>query len=474
MNAEEQTTEPDRDAESKRPTRHAMIMRGVVTPIFGLLAVAAIVLGVLNATMWKPSAEITASASVTGTQYIVTDAGVLNLLDQNTTLTAESKSSSNQVCVALGPAKDVTGWIGQDSYQRVTGMSSWSELSVERAGMGNSGGSSSDTGSGSSPSDDSSDSSGTSGSAAGSTAGTAAGSTAKDEVAFKDSEMWTSVKCGKGSATLNVTKATGATVAIVDLGDEASDATVKLHWVRSQVPDFAMPFYLSGGLLAVIAVLCASVFAMPPHKRRNKRIIEGTAHEIVEAGLSFAERAERAAAGGTPSYPTAAANGGRKRRRHAGHRRGAKPAGESVAEERPQSPVIIDPASRNLVADQQHASAASTESPATVLAGSAEHAGNVSSDAAGVPGTSGTSESGTSAASAASAASAESGQSVAPNGTDGPRESRSSVASADADVESTSVITPDELQAYFARLARESQESNTNGDAQNDGQGESR
>lgn len=434
-------------------------MRGVVTPIFGLLAVTAIVLGVMNATMWKPSAEITASASVTGTQYIVTDAGVLNLLDQNTTLTAESKSSSDQVCVALGPAKDVTGWIGQDSYQRVTGMSSWSELSVERAGSGNSGGSSSS-------SDDSSDSSGTSGSAAGSTAGTAAGSTAKDEVAFKDSEMWTSIKCGKGSATLNITKATGATVAIVDLGDEASAATVKLHWVRSQVPDFAMPFYLSGGLLAVIAVLCASVFAMPPHKRRNKRIIEGTAHEIVEAGLSFAERAERAAAGGAPSYPTAAANGGRKRRRHAGHRRGAKPAGESVAEERPQSPVIIDPASRNLVADQQHASAASTESPAAVLAGSAEHAGNVSSDATGV--------SGASAASAASAASSESGQSAAPNGTDGPRESRSSVASADADVESTSVITPDELQAYFARLARESQESNTNGDAQNDGQGESR
>lgn len=435
-------------------------MRGVVTPIFGLLAVTAIVLGFLNATMWKPSAEITASASVTGTQYIVTDAGVLNLLDQNTTLTAESKSSSDQVCVALGPAKDVTGWIGQDSYQRVTGMSSWSELSVERAGSGDSGGSSSS-------SNGSSDSSGTSGSnAAGAAAGTAAGSTATDEVAFKDSEMWTSVKCGKGSATLNVTKATGATVAIVDLGDDASDATVKLHWVRSQVPDFAMPFYLSGGLLAVIAVLCASVFAMPPHKRRNKRIIEGTAHEIVEAGLSFAERAERAAAGGTPSYPTAAANGGRKRRRHAGHRRGAKPAGEGVADERPQSPVIIDPASRNLVADQQHASAASTESPATVLAGSAEHAGNAASDATGV--------SGASAASAASAISFESGQSAAPNGTDGPRESRSSLASADADVESTSVITPDELQAYFARLARESQESNTNGDAQNDGQGESR
>ena len=46
-----ESTESAEDAEtqkSERPTRHAMIMRGVVTPIFGLLAVAAIVLGVLN------------------------------------------------------------------------------------------------------------------------------------------------------------------------------------------------------------------------------------------------------------------------------------------------------------------------------------------------------------------------------------------------------------------------------------------
>ena len=43
------------------PTRHAKIMRGVVTPIFGLIAVACVVLGVLNATIWKPSREIACS-----------------------------------------------------------------------------------------------------------------------------------------------------------------------------------------------------------------------------------------------------------------------------------------------------------------------------------------------------------------------------------------------------------------------------
>ena len=72
-----------------------------------------------------------------------------------------------------------------------------------------------------------------------------------------------------------------STVAIVDLGENVTNAKVQLHWVRSEVPDFAMPFYLSGGLLAVLAVLCASVFAMPPHKRR-KRMVEGTASAVIE------------------------------------------------------------------------------------------------------------------------------------------------------------------------------------------------
>ena len=88
-----ESTESTEDAEtqkSERPTRHAMIMRGVVTPIFGLLAVTAIVLGVLNATIWKPSSEITASANVTGSRYVITDPGVLTLLDKNTTMTVKS------------------------------------------------------------------------------------------------------------------------------------------------------------------------------------------------------------------------------------------------------------------------------------------------------------------------------------------------------------------------------------------------
>lgn len=57
----------------KEPTRHAKIMRGVVTPIFGLLAVACIVFGILNQTIWQPNPQITATAPVRNTQYLLID-----------------------------------------------------------------------------------------------------------------------------------------------------------------------------------------------------------------------------------------------------------------------------------------------------------------------------------------------------------------------------------------------------------------
>ena len=359
MSAEEQTTRPDKGA--KRPSRHAKIMRGVVTPIFGLLAVAAVVLGYMNATMWKPSTEITVSATMSGSRYVVTDPNVLTLLDQNATITVDSGSSQDEACVALGSSKDVAGWVASEkSYTRITGLASWSELSTQK----------------------------------GSSTSQGAPTSADDAVSFKDSDMWTAVKCGTGSVSLKSKKTGASTVAIVDLGENVTNAKVQLHWVRSEVPDFAMPFYLSGGLLAVLAVLCASVFAMPPHKRR-KRMVEGTASAVIEE-----EAPASIAVSGKPDGASR-----RNRRRHATHRRSGRASSQSSQSEATETPVIIDPSSRNLVADQQTGA-----------------------------------ESG-----------AEPGLSAGDN-------------------ESTSVITPDELQAYFSRLA---QEVNTGDDSADDGQEES-
>ena len=131
MNAMTLLQEEQEKPQSKAgPTRHAKIMRGIVTPIFGLLAIACIVLGVLNATIWKPSAQVTASASVTGSQYVATDPNVLQLVDDRVTISAKSRDKSANVCIAIGSARDIAGWIAGSKYTRVTGLSDWSTLST--------------------------------------------------------------------------------------------------------------------------------------------------------------------------------------------------------------------------------------------------------------------------------------------------------------------------------------------------------
>ena len=359
MSAEEQTTRPDKGA--KRPSRHAKIMRGVVTPIFGLLAVAAVVLGYMNATMWKPSTEITASATMSGSRYVVTDPNVLTLLDQNATITVDSGSSQDEACVALGSSKDVAGWVASEkSYTRITGLASWSELSTQK----------------------------------GSSTSQGAPTSADDAVSFKDSDMWTAVKCGTGSVSLKSKKDRRLDGSHCGFGRKCHQrqGAAALGALRSA--GLCDAVLSAGGLLAVLAVLCASVFAMPPHKRR-KRMVEGMASAVIEE-----EAPASIAVSGKPDGASR-----RNRRRHATHRRSGRASSQSSQSEATETPVIIDPSSRNLVADQQTGA-----------------------------------ESG-----------AEPGLSAGDN-------------------ESTSVITPDELQAYFSRLT---QEVNTGDDSADDGQEES-
>lgn len=354
------------------PTRHAKIMRGIVTPILGLLAVACIVLGVLNATMWKPSARITASSSVNGSRYVVTDPGVLSLIDKRVNITAKASDASANVCIVIGSARDVAGWIAGTPYTRITGLSDWSALSTQKAAA----------------------------------QGTADQS--DNQVAVQDSDMWTKTSCGNGTANLQI-KGTSTddgtnAVALIDFGD-AKNATVSLDWTRQTLPDFAMPLYFAGGLFVILAILAASVFAMPPHKRRHRAAAAvagvGSEQGDSEAVSTWVKNAET-----STSRNEKASTAKRKRRRHASHRSGAR-----AQEPDDQQPTIIDPAARNLVADQQ-ANAVPSDGGATT-----DIAGN-------------------------------------------------------SDGEATSVISADELQAYFARLAQEQVQSNTDDGADGNDQTE--
>ena len=336
----------------KKARRHAVLMRGVVTPVLGLLAVAAIGLGIMNATEWKPSRTITAQTQVSGSRYVVTDPGVAGLVDSDVRVKVLS-GGSGKVCVAAASAKDAAGWLSGERYVRLTGLDDWQTLGTQKAG-----------------------------SSAGQNAGTSQDGT-MEGVDFKDSDMWHAVTCDTKSVEFESNVKNDSTVLLVDLG-EKQNADISFTWTRKTLPDFATPFYFVGGLLAVGAVLTASVFAMPPHRRRH-RMVMGTAGQLDEHTDQQAEEpveevSIREALTGSMSSLAAAFKPSKR-----GGRRHAAAAGEDV-----EQPTVIDPSARNLVAD------------------------------------------------AAGAAADDDDMSVG---------------------EETSVISADELQAYFARLAQESDES---------------
>ncbi len=306
-------------AEIERKNRHrAKVMRGVVTPTLGLLAVAAIVLGVLNATIWKPSRVITATAQVSGERYIVTDVNVEGLVDSHVKVDVAAKHSDT-VCVALASSKDAIGWLGNDAYARLTGLSDWTTLSVEKVASRSDG----------SQNKNDSDNKGSEDS--------------KDGVSFRDSDMWRSVKCGKGKASIETQETNSTDVVFIDLG-KATDSDVSFEWTRQVLPDFAMPLYFVGGLLAVAAVLTASVFAMPPSRRRKRVAVRGGARQTDDSAAEVGKvTVGQAVAGSLSGFVSLFGPKPKRRRRHA--------AGRAAVDEKTSQPAVVDPASRNLVAD---------------------------------------------------------------------------------------------------------------------------
>lgn len=367
----------DDSRKTNTPTRHAKIMRGVVTPILGLIAVACIVFGILNSTIWKPSTHIDAQGQVSGTQYIVTDPGVLDLVDKNVTITVTEQDAPDQdVCIAEGSAKDATGWVQGFSYARIKGLSTWQTLDT--------------------------------------TVQSAQGEakTADTDVPFNTSNMWTQTACGKQTVTMDLKNMSDSRIAIVDLGKPDAKATVHMQWTRTNPPNFALPWYFVGGLFVILAVLAASVFAMPREKLR-KMLPHREAKEREPDEVSIGE-----AVTGTISVLKP-----RKRNSSKPYKRHAKGARENVVAEQEapsNGPKIVDTRANNMLAAKNAAAVANAgEETATI---------QPLIDSIQTPSTADTSSE-----------------------------------TAAGDDQATAVISDAELQAYFARFARETSEEDAKG-----------
>lgn len=293
----------------QKVTMRAKIMRGIVAPLFVALAIVSIVLGVLNSTIWKPDPVINAYGHIVGKRYIMTDPGVMNMVDNHVRIDVAVEGTHKPVCIASALAKDARGWVSGYPVQRITGLKDWNKLSsIPQDAEGDK-----------DPNSNNDSSSNVSKSKSDSKDSASDASNKNKDVPFENSDLWEQRSCQAGIARLSVnlsdfiqsrsgvymhtesgkrdadgveasisqksgrTNSSDSTnalrsqlskrVFLIDLGDNSKNAYIEMRWRRHSVPNFATPLYFIGALFIVMAVLSATLFSMAPHKRRNKRFV---------------------------------------------------------------------------------------------------------------------------------------------------------------------------------------------------------
>ncbi|WP_435300498.1 hypothetical protein [Timonella sp. A28] len=208
-------------------------MRKKLLPL--LLTVVGIVvlgLGIASGTVLKPDTVVTLTTpKLDESRYVTLTPEVLGLVSPNVTIEA-TDAQGGEVAMVVGRQADVVGWIGNETSYAVTGAQDWSTISVDKVEPENQ-----------EPSDE---------------ASSDKEDTKTDEEsepegpAVVESDMWTDVITGEGSAQLKLSNLeAGRAVLVTATGADATTApTIALTWER----DVATPLLFPGIALGVLLI----------------------------------------------------------------------------------------------------------------------------------------------------------------------------------------------------------------------------
>ena len=105
------------------------MIRRIVSVIATILGLVVIALAVCSATIWRPSTTVQATLAQTPDQhYVLTEPGVLGLVDPSVTITATAEGQP--VFLAVAYTVDAKAWLADDPYLSVTGLTDWNTLSA--------------------------------------------------------------------------------------------------------------------------------------------------------------------------------------------------------------------------------------------------------------------------------------------------------------------------------------------------------
>ncbi len=213
----------------------------------GLIALGVIVIGlaIASATAWRSSDTVTATVSEdVEAPFVVTDAGVLELVDDDVTVTATTPDGE-PVVLAVGREPDVMAWVGDNPHVRITGLASWTSL-----------GTATEEGVAPEEGDD------------------------EEAPSPAGSDMWVTEVTGEGEATLDWT-APGGRWSLLAASDGAAPApAITMSWPQIVTTPFLVPGLVVGGLL-LLGGLARGVW--PPLARRARAPHDSSRSEEVAA-----------------------------------------------------------------------------------------------------------------------------------------------------------------------------------------------
>ena len=279
-----------------------------LTAVLGLLVVA---LAVCSATVWRPSS--TAQATLPGTtelHYVVTQPGVLGLVDSDVTITATAVNPDEKASIVIGHSADVQAWLAQDPYLSVTGLSDWTALTSTEVTQRCETPETSAT-----PAPEA-----TEGATAGQTAApsatpspsatpgadaTASGTATAQPPAVDEngcttlrnsgadptgSDLWVTSASDTGQTTLSLDATDSDLVALVSTDGSSAAPKVALSWPRNVSTPWLIPGLVVGALLILLGVFGFLVDVQTRHAeaRRGARAAERAARIAAADGVSTA------------------------------------------------------------------------------------------------------------------------------------------------------------------------------------------
>lgn len=240
----------------------------------GAIALVFVIIGVLALTVFQPPKELSSSIE-SPTAIIMTRDRVLPLLDKNVVVTATSKSGA-ELTLGVGTPGDVLGWIGNDPYTEVVGLTSdRSVLKVnQHEGVAGDTGQSSAQ-SGAQSGSDTAHSGAQSGAQSGATQSQMGTEPAQLVADASKSDMWLHSVTGEGTVSVSLDDVSAGLSVLAVSTSGASDTTLTLTWATRSVNTLAIVSFILAILFALIAgVAFLSRYQLLRHRAERAKALE--------------------------------------------------------------------------------------------------------------------------------------------------------------------------------------------------------